>query len=342
MGLWGSSGVVGLEVDTGIIRAVEMKGKKGTAKVTAAGQILIPDQAVVDGVVQDLDVVSAALQKLWRDAKFKSRDVVLGVFNQSVLMRLINFPKVPKDKLDQAIRLQAGDYFPIPMSQMVMDFSVVGEIENEEGSMYEVLLVAAKQQQLEQSIRALTQSKLTPLVVDAVPLALLRTVPEAKKTGTTVVVDLAMGLSSIVLAVNGMPRFARVLPINLRQYISHMGSDLDVGDLYNEYVAVTAETGSSENESFQQWCLSVAEEIRNSISYYVKQDQLNDVDWLLLSGRGARITGLVEFLRENLGVTVSVLEPAARVKTGKAKLQVNLSGPEFAVSTGLALRGLEV
>ena len=217
MGLWGKS-VVGLEMDTGMIRAVEVKGKNGAAKVVAAGEYPLPEKAVVEGVVQDVEAVSAALQDLWREARFKSRDVVLGVFNQSVLLRLINFPKVPKEKLAQAIRLQAGDYFPIPLSQLEFDFAVVGETEEDGESKHRILLVAAKQSDLQQSIAAVVGSKLNPQVIDASLLALLRTMPPERHRGTAVMVDLALGVSSIVLAVDGMPRYARVLSVNLRDY----------------------------------------------------------------------------------------------------------------------------
>lgn len=341
MGFWGNNGVVGLELDTGMIRAVEMKGKGSTAKIVAAGEIALPEHAVVEGVVQDGEAVSAALQKLWREAKFSSRNVVLGVFNQSVLLRLINFPKIPKDKLAQAIRLQAGEYFPIPLSQLEFDFAVVGETESNGESLHEVLLVAVKQTDLLPSVTALLNSKLNPQVVDATPLALLRTLPQARQKGTTVLVDLAMGISSIVLAVDGMPRYARVLPVNLRDYFSELGAQLNVGDSYTGYVAATVERGS-ENEAFHRWRQAVTKEIRTFISFYLQQEQLNDVEAVLLSGRGARIVNLAEDLQEDLGVMVEVIRPLETVKLAKGTAQVDLNNPDFAVSTGLALRGLEV
>lgn len=341
MGLRGNKSVVGLELDTGMIRAVEMQGKNGTARIVAAGEMPLPEQAVVEGVVQDVEAVSAALQKLWREARFKSRNVVLGVFNQSVLMRLIEFPKVPKERLAQAIRLQAGDYFPIPLSQLEFDFAVVGETNSDGNVMHEVLLVAAKTADLQTSITALINSKLNPQVIDATPLALLRTLPRARQQGATVMVDLAMGISSIILTVDGMPRYARVLPVKLRDYFSELGSQLNVGDSYTGYVAATVERGS-ENEAYQRWRQAVTEEIRTFIAYYLQQEQLGNIEAVLLSGRGARTTDLADYLQEDLGVTVEVILPTEIVKLAKGKAQVDLNNPEFAVSTGLALRGLEV
>lgn len=326
-------GVVGLELDTGMIRAVEMSG----GKVAAAGWVQIPDSAVVDGVLQEADVVSAALTKLWSDAKFGSRNVVLGIYNQGVMMRLITFPRVPKDKLERALRLQAGDYFPIPLSQMVLDFAVIGETEGEGGPAYEVLLVAVKKEPLLKALEVLKKCRLTPVVVDATPLALLRTLPKDKLAGTTVIVDLAMGLSSLMLSVEGMPRFARVMPVHLRQYMGSLSAAPAVGGDEHEYVAAAAEGAA--DAVYKRWSTMVANEISASINFYAKQDDEVNVNRIVLSGRGAKVTGLAGFLADEVGVPVEVAKPEVKLN---GKMQVDVSGPEFAVAVGLALRGLEV
>jgi type IV pilus assembly protein PilM len=340
MGLFSNGSVVGLELDTAFIRAVEMKGKNGSSKVVAAGQVPIPKSAVVDGVVQDVDAVSEALNKLWAKSRFRTRNVVLGMFNQNVIVRLVNFPKVPRDKLEQALRLQAGEYFPIPLSQMVLDFAVVGETEGNEGAQYELLLVAARQVQLDVGLEALSKSKLFPVVVDAPPLAVMRVLSKEQLAGSVVLVDLSMGLSTFALAIDGMPRFVRVMPVSLKQMVSKLGDMENLSGDFHSHVAATMER-KSEPGIFDRWAMSVASEIRNSISFYIQQDSKSEVDRIVLSGKGARISGLAALLGEELGIPVEVVQPLNHVKMA-GKSDADLNGPEFAVSMGLALRGLEV
>ena len=121
MGLCSPSKAVGLEMDTGVLRVVEMKGTARTASISAAAQIEIPAHAVVEGVVVDVDAVADALGQLWSRARIKNRNVVLGISNQGVLMRLANLPRVPTKKLSQVLAFQAGEYFPIPLDQLVFD-----------------------------------------------------------------------------------------------------------------------------------------------------------------------------------------------------------------------------
>ena len=79
----------------------------------------LPPAAFTDGQVKDVQTVCAAL-KNYGGSKIGSRRLVLGFFNHGVLVRLINFPKVPRDKLESALHLQAGEYLPVSPAEMVL------------------------------------------------------------------------------------------------------------------------------------------------------------------------------------------------------------------------------
>lgn len=338
------AGVVGVELDTGVIRAVELKGKPGKAKLVMAGLMEIPQEAVVDGSVVQVSEVSEALGRLWAEAKFGSRKVVLGTFNQNVITRMIAFPKVPEAKLDQAIRLHAQEYFPIPLSQMIMDYAVVGEVQGNNGPELEILLVAAKTSSLEKGIAALQDSGLKPVVIDASPLALLRVLPEEKLTGTVAVVDISHGQSSLLMAVDGVPRYARLIPVSLKQYTDQLGltlKDVSVDEQVGENEPFVA-AGGEPAQAFNNWALAAAAEIRSTINYFVKQDSWPEVSSLYLSGPGARIPMLPELLQDELGLVVEVFRPLDKVAASeKKRIDRQVAKPDFAISVGLALRGLE-
>jgi type IV pilus assembly protein PilM len=222
---------------------------------------------------------------------------------------------------------------------MVLDFAVVGSVDNER--LNEVLLVAAGREELTAGLQALLHGKLAPVVVDASPLALPRILPPAKRQGTTAIVDLAKGTSSIVIAANGMPRFARMLPVSLQQCLKSLGVATGGNGRHVKFVAAAAEKNTEEDVYVRHWSKMVAREIKISLGYYVRHDRFREVDRLVLSGRGAGVTGLASLLQEELQLPTEVAVPQAAVSV-QGELSVDLSQPEFAVSMGLALRGLEV
>lgn len=209
-------GAVGLQLETGVIRAVELTGTLRSAALVKADQIEIPEEAIVEGVIEDVEAVAEALKELWARSRISSREVVLGVSNQGVLMRLADLPKIELSKLDKMLRFQAGDYFPIPITEMVLDFAVVGEKQGETGPQLEVLMVAVRRDMLDKSLQAITSATLVPRVVDASPLALMRTVPENRLAGTTIFADISNGITSLMLVTGGIPRFVRIIPTNLQ------------------------------------------------------------------------------------------------------------------------------
>ncbi len=323
-----SNSAVGIEIDTGTVRALELKGTVHSASVSAAGQVEIPIDAVDEGVVMDVDAVGEALKQLWGKESFSAKDVVLGVCNPGVIMRKANFPKAVEKKLGQVIRFQAGDFFPISLSEMVLDYSLLGEIDQEKGPELEVLLVAARRDTLEQNLAALAIAGLEPKIVDYSPLALLTVVPESSRSGTTVLVDINQGFTTLLLAHQGIPRFSRVIPYSFSSLVESGQPLADEKEALQEIATAVDDHINITGESFSgTWGTSFTGAIRSSINYYLSQQRGTHVDLILLSGRGALVDGLPELLQSELEV------PVESINAGK--------GPDFAVCHGLALRGLE-
>lgn len=334
-------------MDTGVIRVVELKGKLSSATLTAAVKIAIPERAVVEGLVADPGLVAEALGELWRINKLSRSDIVLGVSNHGVMMRLAAFPKIVEKKLAQTISFQAGEYFPIPLAKMVFDFSVIGESTGESGPVLDVLLVAARRDLLEKSLGALNQVNLKPIVIDPSALALMRTIPKNKLSGTVVLADISNGLSLLMMVTGGVPHIARVIPHSLQTYARE--SELPLTEILRDtaqQVAVTKEEGQGQFWGFEtayRWGMALAGEIRSTIGYHLSQRSEGAVDLIVISGGGVKIPGLPALLEEELGIPVEVNNPLGEISGSSQTGGIDMSkeGPEFAVSFGLALRGLE-
>ncbi len=349
-----SSGAVGLELDTGIIRVVGLSGVKHAPSLVAAGEITIPEDAVSEGVVDDVDAVARALEELWAKTRIGSREVTLGISNQGVLMRLANFPKIPYNKLAQALRFQAGEYFPIPLEEMVFDHAVMGEVDGDNGLQLQILLVAARRDLLDKSLQAVQKAALVPRVVDAASLALLRTLPAERLESSVLLVDISNGLTTLLLVAGGIPRFARVIPHSLKSYARELDRPLEELLQAVRQAAAAAQEDLSPSEHTPgaghaaveppgAWELTLANEIRSSISYYMTQTGEVAVDAVIISGRGARLAGLTGYLQAEIDVPVEIIDPLVNIKDSARVKGVDLrrKGPDFAVTTGLALRGLE-
>ncbi|MEG1774592.1 MAG: pilus assembly protein PilM, partial [Oscillospiraceae bacterium] len=112
---------IGLVLDAMELRAIELSGTPECFEVCAQGCVTLPQGLVVDGTITDLAAMEVILKQLFRDGDFSRAPLLFGIKNQNILLRLANFPKVPEEKLRQAILLQAQQFIPIPISELVLD-----------------------------------------------------------------------------------------------------------------------------------------------------------------------------------------------------------------------------
>jgi len=76
--------------------------------------------------------------------------VRLGVANQRTVLRTLDLPPVDDRKeIEAAVRFQAQEQVPMPLSNAVLDFHALGIVETPEGPRQRVVLVAAQRDMIQ-------------------------------------------------------------------------------------------------------------------------------------------------------------------------------------------------
>src|SRR5579875_2348573 len=104
---------VGLDIGTFAVRAAEVVVSNSGVRVVRFGQLTLPPAAVVAGEVIDVDAVALTVRRLWERVGFRSRQVVLGVANQRVLVRQTDLPAMTDADLAAALQFQDTDVLPV-------------------------------------------------------------------------------------------------------------------------------------------------------------------------------------------------------------------------------------
>jgi len=330
---------IGLEIDTGAARAVEFTGKASSPNLTGLGSIVLPEGAVKEGLILEPELVGNALLKLWQNARFKERSVILGISNQGVLVRHMTVPQVAPDKLKNLIRFQAQEHLPIPIESVVLDYLVLGDAVSNSGddqNKLEVLLVAARRDMLEKFLRCLEIARLEPFDIDVSSISLINLLPQKAKDINVALVNIANGLNSILISEGGQPRLARLGMVKISDLTDSLGyalNDINLGQINND---------SKSSEILTRWIEQMAVEIRSSLTYYQDQLGASRVEGILLCGRGALIPGINEQLEDNLELPVRSFNPLdAYAPARKSMIGTDFDAIEFTISAGLGIRGLE-
>ena len=216
---------IGVDIGATAVRAAELKGQPPS--LVRVGQVPLPPGAVASGEVRDPEAVGAALRDLWKSAKFRKREVVLGVGNQRVVVREVSLPWLPDKEFRASLPFQVQEHVPIPVEEAVLDYEALEEYEQEGRKMVRLLLVAAQKTMVDQLVQCAEAAKLTPVGIDLVPFAIVRSAGsvdgmnlEAQDAGDEAIVDIGADLTSICVHAAGVPRFVRVLSSGGREITS--------------------------------------------------------------------------------------------------------------------------
>ncbi len=335
MDLGSGKRAVGLEIDTGTARVIELTGSAKKPKLSAMSSIALPDKAVEEGMILQPEEVGEALSRLWSSGAVKERRVLLGVSNQGVLVRYATIPKVPADKLNSVIKFHAQEYLPIPLDTVVMDYLVIGETVVEGQNMLEILLVAARRDMLKGFMESLEIARLEPVDIDVSALALMWVLPQSAKERAVAVINVANGLSNILISAQGSPRLARLVSVKLGDIAEQFGYSL------NEVLNINTAGLKQQGALVVEWIERLGTEIRSSIAYYQDQDGSTAVEAIVINGRGARLKQISSRLEQILDLPVRIINPLTGIATSAAIAGTGLEPVEYAISAGLARRCLE-
>lgn len=357
---------IGLDIGTRSIRVAELQLGKQPPVLDKVGIVRIPENLVVDGEIADAKAVAAILKDLWAKNKFQKQNIVLGVANQKVIVRVIDMPNMSEEELKGAIKFQAADYIPMPVEETIIDFEILKQYQvKEDEKNIKVLLVAAQRDMIQAFVDAMAGAGLYPSSIDVKSFALMRSLipnlpafpsdEQAKEAlQTSCLLNIGAGVSNMIIVEEGLPYFVRILLFGGNDFTRALADNLNIseeeaeelkvslsgGDA--EYVAPPTEEKKKEAEAIlQNRIASFVREIRRSIDYCLDQTGCRPPESIVLSGRGAKINGLQEELEKALQVTVRQGMPLQNVKVGKMQLseaEFEEIEPALAVPIGLALR----
>jgi type IV pilus assembly protein PilM len=342
---------IGLDIGTSGVRAAELSLGKEQLTLSKFGQVALPEGAVRDGEVVDVDTVAAAIRQLWSATKFSSKKVVIGVANSKVIVRQVDLPWLPEKELKASLAFQVQDFIPIPVEQAVLDFLTLEELTTENGArMVRGLLVAASREMVMNAVTAVQKAGLQPAMVDLTSFAVLRSLatptPVVGAEPVEAVVDVGARITNIVVHAGGVPRFVRILLMGGEDVTEAVAERMGLSPAQAE--ALKQDHGLVGNESTDGTVMRVLEtsgsafidEVRGSLDYYTASSGSAPIERVVLSGGGGRLAGLAERLSDATRLPVVAGAPIQPLKVGRTGLspeQISYVEPLAAVPVGLAL-----
>lgn len=352
--MFSKKSLVGLDLGARQIKAMQIDRTNAGWKVTRTAHGVTPKDAIKEGVVIDPEAVGVAIRQMLREHRISATNAIIGVAGASVIVRLVRIPKMPEATLRKSIKFEASRYVPSSIEDSFIEFEILGE--TTDGQM-DVLIVAAPRDVVETRLKACEVAGLEVDCVDVEAFAMYRSLVEASEEGTAagdVIALVDVGAQTTKVSVINRGVFAMTRSISqagqtitdalrthfkLNEDEAELGkSQLDLRDLVSETKAIE----SPPLRVIQPHVDDLIREIRRSLNYY--QSQHNDcgtpapVTHLILSGGGANLPGLAEYMQHKLDMPVIRAGVFDNPRFSLAHPEEVGPGLELAVVTGLAMR----
>ena len=142
-GLGKSKAVVGLDIGSSAVKAIELRSVGKGFKVIAFAIQAVPPDSIVDGAIIDGAAVADAIRRVFENKAFKTKEVAASLSGNAVIVKKINLPVMTESELAESIYWEAEQYIPFGLSEVNMDYQIVGPSMGEDPGM-EVLLVGCR------------------------------------------------------------------------------------------------------------------------------------------------------------------------------------------------------
>ncbi|HTY25851.1 MAG TPA: type IV pilus assembly protein PilM [Desulfomonilaceae bacterium] len=338
--------VIGLDIGSNAIKMVEIdRSKKFTLEF--AGIAALPDGTVVDKSLKKPDVIRNAISALYRNSKSNSKKVAVSLAGKSVIIKQVSMTSMNDGQLEKQIQLEAEPYIPFDIKDVNLDWYIMGERPEREGTM-DVVLVAAKKDYMAEYLDLITSLGLTPIVVDVDPFALEVMYEFSYPNVQEEVVALVnVGASTININIlkSGASQYTRDLPIGGDSITREIMRLLDVDFSWAENIkhGARVEGINSKNlrKIFQRSIDYFVSELQKILDFFSTNVSYDPIQKIFLSGGAAGTYGLISTMESELNIPVEVVDPFRGLRPAEQIFDLdylNYIGPSMAVAVGLALR----
>lgn len=361
MGLFSSTpqSHVGIDIGSDVLKVVELAGSyRSGFRLVRMGTAPSPPAVMRDGVPVAPEELGSHVRALLDRTGIRADRGVMAVGGQAVTVREVRVPPMNQQELSAAVRFEAERYLPYNIKEVYMDFQVLGEATEEGRKMLDVLVVAARQDVVNQIVAVAEAARVQLRVLDVESFALLRSVLPASQNGqTTAVVAFGADATDILITEGPRMRFTRNIPLGGAAMVTAIREAMDVdaataramleekGEVLEEGARVTDHTVERLHDIIAPQIGDLVTEIRRSLDYYQTRSRAAVVSQVLLAGGLSRLRNLDRVVAAELGVATAVASPFAGITVHPAAFppeHLEAVGPVMAVAVGLAMRGGDV
>ena len=349
--LRGQSSTTALDIGNHSIKLVKLRHLKDGYFLEATGIKELPPGTIEGSEIKKKDVLIEVITTLINQCDPSIIEIVFSMSGHGIISDKFTFKVDPGENAEELILWEAGQRSPFDVDDITLDYKILHR--NSETNEIEVLLVAAKNQVMQTYIDTLYEAGLKPVIVDVDAFAINNCyalesagLPPA---GVTALINIGHDLTNVTFIKEGIYHSARDISTAgdffNKTLQRNLGLTTEEATLVLKGRSTTAIDQTKLNQSIEYAAEELSSGIDLAFSYFKSSEKSDSIDKIVLSGGGAYIPHVVDFMEKRHQTSVQIANPLAYIQFdpglfGSIDPQ-NISAL-LTVAIGLALRKVEV
>lgn len=285
------------------------------------GVVKFNDSAIQDGVIEDYEALAKATNELFTKdviGEINTRRVAATIPSSKAYSRIITLPaKLDHKELEEAVRLEANQYIPIPIEDLYIDFEVASRLSDE----VDVLVVGVPRNIIDSYMKFFDLVGLEVCSIETTISAASRLVSNVDSSSDIPTILIDLGSLSVDLTVfdksvvvNGtVPGGGDDFSNRIAEKLSVTKSEAN--SIKTKYGLGVSKHQTQVREALKPQLESLIKEVRRVIRYYEERTEgKNTIGQIITMGGGANMPGLVEYLTDNLRIATRMCSFWSRYK----------------------------
>ncbi len=304
-------------------------------------------------------ITEIGLGKLIDKMEPGTKDAYVSIPGFSGLVNVIEIANIKKEEVGSAIEYEAYKYIPISLDEVYLSWdildlgekkSIITQSENngdfskktDEGKI-KVLLVAAPKTEVDKFESLIVKNGLKIAALELDTFSVARSLV-GNDSGAYIVIEIGARTTTIIAIKNGNVVINRNLYIGGNEFTKNISRGMDISwSRAEKYKKEKRDLINTIQSGINFSALDVISgETRRILKMFQERENVDSLDGIIVSGGTAKMVGILEYFKKELGNKVSMGNPWKQIEYDK-KLEgaINDMGPEFSVAVGAALKGIE-
>lgn len=335
---------LGIDIGDSSLKMVELRKKRK--------KIFLSNYAFSENVtdvnftkVADVNYLAQAILKVKAEAGIKAKKVTASLPTFSVFSSIINLPAIDKKNMDKIVANEAKKVIPLPLEEMILDWKIVPQkAGEEEKNGRRVFLTGSPKKLVRRYIEIFRLAKLELASLETETFSLVRSLM-ANDPSTVMIVEIGANSTDLSVVQDSIPVLNRSLEVCGSTVTQALADKLGLSFIQAEQfkLDLSASLSDGSQDELPQLIIKTLGPVIHGIEYmrefFEKSGVANKIEKIVLSGGGALLLNLADYLSKHLNLQVIIGDPFSRVSY-PVEMQPIISevGSKLAVAAGLALR----